>query len=798
MSPEREATMPLKVLTEADEERCTDLLEATLQREPGVRGAVVDLSAGRLQLRYNPKRVSLPRIQQVAHQLGVELGQRYERCTLRLRGIRCADCALGLEKSLRRIPGVTRVEVSPATGAVAVEYDADTTDLATFEQAIAKAGYPVRPPPRTRAAMQAARAQEAAARRRMAVLTVLCFLGWLLGLLGTTTGLLPQSVAVAVYAAACLAGGFYSSVRALRELRLGFVTVDLLMITAAGGAAAVGEWPEGAFLLFLFSLSNTLEQYVLGRTRRAIEALMDLSPEEAVVRRDGREQKVPVEELVPDDTLIVRPGERIAADGVILVGQTSVDQSAMTGESMPVEKRVGDTVFAGTLNQRGAVEVRVTQPAGQTALARIVQLVEEAQSEKAQSQRVTDWFGARYTLAVLGAAALTLAIPMLFLREPFGPAFYRAMTVLVVASPCAVVISIPAAILSAITSAARGGVLFKGGAHLERAARVRAIAFDKTGTLTVGRPRLVELRVVEGASPDEVLRLAAAAEQLSEHPLAHAVVEAAQSRGLEFEPASELEALVGRGIRARVGERSVWVGKAQLLAAQGHTIPPALADAAAYHAADGHTILFVGDDRGVLGLLAVADTLRAGSDEAVRRLRALGIEHQVILTGDNRVVAQAIAQRLGLDFEAELLPEDKLRTIRRLADQYGVVAMVGDGINDSPSLAAANLGVSLGGAGTDVALETADVVLMADDLRQLPYAIALARQANRIIRQNLLFAFLVMALLLFATFFGSLRLPFAVVGHEGSTALVILNGLRLLAFPRPASLCGVGRDGERN
>jgi Cd2+/Zn2+-exporting ATPase len=781
MSREREATLPLEVLNEADGDRCTDLLEATLRREPGVRGAVVDVPAGRFQLRYNPKQVSLPRVQQMARQLGIELGQRYERCTLRLRGLRCADCALGLEKRLRQIPGVTRVAVSPATGAVAVEYAADTADLATFEQAIAQAGYPVRPPPRTRAAVQAARAQEATARRRMAVLTGVCLLGWLFGLLGSTTGVLPHAVAIAGYAVACLAGGFYSTVRAVRELRLGFVTVDLLMITAAAGAAVVGEWPEGAFLLFLFSLSNTLEQYVLGRTRRAIEALMDLSPEEAVVRRDGREQKIAVEELVPDDILIVRPGERIAADGVIQVGQTNVDQSAMTGESMPVEKRIGDLVFAGTLNQRGAIEVRVSQRAGETALARIVQLVEEAQSEKAQSQRVTDWFGARYTLAVLGAATLTLAIPMLFLHEPFGPAFYRAMTVLVVASPCAVVISIPAAILSAITSAARGGVLFKGGAHLERAARVRAIAFDKTGTLTVGRPRLVELRVVEGASPDEVLRLAAAAEQLSEHPLAHAVVEAARSRGLEFEPASELEALVGRGVRARVGERSVWVGKAELFTEQGRMIPPALADAAATFAADGQTILFVGDDRAVLGLLAVADTLRAGTDEAVRRLRALGIEHLVILTGDNRVVAQAIAQRLGMDFEAELLPEDKLRAIRRLADRYGVVAMVGDGINDSPSLAAASLGVSLGSAGTDVALETADVVLMADDLRQLPCAIALARQAIRVIRQNLIFAFTVMALLLLAAFFGSLRLPFAVVGHEGSTALVILNGLRLLA-----------------
>src|SRR5262249_13045493 len=284
------------------------------------------------------------------------------------------------------------------------------------------------------------------------------------------------------------------------------------MIAAAAGAAAVNEWPEGAFLLFLFSLSNTLEQYVLGRTRRAIEALMDLSPEEASVRRNGHEERVPAEALRPGDLLVIRPGERIAADGVVRAGYTSVDQSAMTGESVPVEKQVGDSVFAGTLNQRGAVEVEVTRPEHETTLARIVQLVEEAQSAKAQSQRFTDWFGTRYTVAVLASAALVLAVPVLVLGESFGPAFYRAMTFLVVASPCAVVISIPAAILAGITRAARGGVLFKGGAHLERAARLRAVAFDKTGTLTVGRPRLVDLVAADGVPPDEVLRLAAAAE----------------------------------------------------------------------------------------------------------------------------------------------------------------------------------------------------------------------------------------------------------------------------------------------
>jgi Cd2+/Zn2+-exporting ATPase len=461
----------------------------------------------------------------------------------------------------------------------------------------------------------------------------------------------------------------------------------------------------------------------------------------------------------------------------------------MTGESMPVEKAVGDEVFAGTLNQRGAIEVRVTRPAGQTALARVVRLVEEAQSEKAQSQRVTEWFGSRYTVGVLLAAALVLAVPVLFLGEGLGPAFYRAMTVLVVASPCAVVISIPAAILSAISGAARAGVLFKGGAHLERTARVRAIAFDKTGTLTLGRPRLVDLRAAPGSTPEVVLRLAAAAEALSEHPLAGAIVEAARERGLAPEPAAELEALVGRGVRARVGGRLVQVGKAELFS--GQPMPSELAAAADRLAAEGKTTLFVGTEDAVLGLLAVADTLRPGTEEAVRRLRELGIEHLVILTGDNRVAARAIAERLGLECEAELLPEDKLAAIRRLRQRYGVVAMVGDGINDAPSLASADLGVALGGSGTDVALETADVVLMADDLRQLPGAIALARRARRVIRQNLAFAFTGMAVLLAATFLASLPLPLAVVGHEGSTALVILNGLRLLAFSRPGPVSDV-------
>jgi Zn2+/Cd2+-exporting ATPase len=659
----------------------------------------------------------------------------------------------------------------------------------------------VRQTPRSRSESLAEQARETAVRRTMAILTAVCLAGLILGVAGEWSKLLSHPAAIVIYVIAYSSGGYHSVIRAGRDLCSGTVSVDLLMIVAALGAAAVDDWPEGAFLLFLFSLSNTLEQYVLGRTRRALRALMDLSPDQAVVLRDHKELQVAVEELRLGDTLIVRPAERIAADGVIVSGSTSIDQSAMTGESIPVEKGRGDSVFAGTLNQQGAIEVRVTRLAAESTLARIVTLVEQAQSERAQSQRFTDWFGRRYTVGVLSTAALTLIVPLVFFGASFGSAFYRAMTLLVAASPCAVVLSIPAAILTAITSAARGGVLFKGGAHLEQMATLQAIAFDKTGTLTLGRPQVTDVCPMPGIDADHLLRLAGSAEKLSEHPLAHALGAAVRARGLELLPAMNFQALPGRGLRAKVNDCIVWIGKPELFTSCGVSAFSELTQIVNRLAAAGRTPLIVGvgcDANNsqapepseslptrLLGVLAVADTIRSSTPQALARLRELGIAHLTMLTGDNERVAQAIAGRLGISFEAELLPADKLRSIQALRAKYGSVAMVGDGINDAPSLAAANLGISLGGAGTDVALETADVVLMADDLLHLPYAVALARQTQRIIRQNLIFALGVILFLLIGTFFGSLRLPFAVLGHEGSTVLVVLNGLRLLAFPRP-------------
>ena len=548
----------------------------------------------------------------------------------------------------------------------------------------------------------------------------------------------------------------------------------------------------GAVLLFLFSLSHALEHFILGRTRGAIASLMKLTPDEAIVVRDGQEQTVSLEQLVVGDRVIVPPSGRIPVDGVVRDGRTAVDQSPMTGESIPVEKQVGDSVLAGTLNQQGLIQVEVTRVGGETTLARMVRLVEQAQSERADSQQFTDWFGQRYTVVVLLGTVVVFLIGRYGYQDSFRLAVHRAMTALVVASPCAVVISIPAAILSAIASAARGGVLFKGGSHLERTARLRVMAFDKTGTLTIGRPGLTSILTAPGVSELELLAEAAALEEHSEHPLARAVIEAAAAaRGASPFTADAVEAVIGHGVVGTVHGERRRVGKLSWFHESGTRIDEELARRAALLQAEGHTLIGVADDAHVLGLLAVSDPMRPTAAIAIQQLRELGLEPLVMLSGDHPAVVARMAGLLGLEGEGRLLPEDKLKRLDALK-QHGPIGMIGDGMNDAPSLAAADVGFSLGGAGTDVALETADVVLMADDLQRLPYAIALARATQRIIRQNLVIAFGVMIGLLITTFITVLPLPLAVLGHEGSTVLVILNGVRLLWFPKPTPFVVAG------
>jgi Cd2+/Zn2+-exporting ATPase len=549
----------------------------------------------------------------------------------------------------------------------------------------------------------------------------------------------------------------------------------------------------------------------MGRTHASVRALLDMAPKEADLYRDGQIVRVPVEDLEVGAVVLVRPGAQIPADGLVVKGESAVNEASITGESMPVEKRPGARAFAGTLNGQGALDVRVTTPVGDSTLARIVAVVREAREQKAQSQDFTDRvIGQYYAYAVVGITLLAILIPLLFLGWDLPTTLYRAMTLMVVASPCALVISIPAALLSALASAARGGVLFKGGRHLEAAARVKVVAFDKTGTLTTGRPGVVAIipvgltderrttndertaaPFVPGSSSlapaDDQLgelteaqvrlfALGAAIERFSEHPLARAIVKGVEERGIPIPAADEFEALTGAGAHATVLGRRMRIGRPTLF---GQLTPDVAIEVHAQET-QGRTVVLLGDEV-PWGLIAIADTVRPEAAAAVARLKSSGIERVVLLTGDNANVAHALGTALGVDeVRAELLPNEKVAAITELQQRYGPVAMVGDGVNDAPALATAALGVAMGAAGTDVALESADVLLMGDDLGRLPGALDLARRARRIIRQNLVFAFTVIATLMLLTVVGNVALPLGVVGHEGSTLLVVANGLRLL------------------
>jgi len=610
----------------------------------------------------------------------------------------------------------------------------------------------------------------------------------------------PGRLLLVIHVAAYVTGGWFGIRAAAASLREGRLNIDFLMILAALGAAAIDRWHEGTTLLFLFSLSNTLQDYAMQRSRDAISGLLKLRPTQACVRRDGIESRVPIESLRAGDIMIVRPGEMLAADGVVRLGLSDLNEASITGESVPVEKGPGEPVFAGSINGEGALEVELTRAASDSTLARITQLVESAQSQKARTQRFLDTFESFYAVGVVMASALAIAVPVLLLRHPFADSFYRAMVLLVVASPCALVISTPASILSAIANGARRGVLFKGGAHLENLAETRVVAFDKTGTLTHGRLRVTDVVTAERTAPgidaDGVLAAAAALESRSEHPISHAILSAARARGLRIPDLSDFKNLPGRGVHARADGFLLWIGGERMYREHGESVPEDLLARKAELERQGKTVLVLHRELerrgsigthevsgGWLGLIAVADTVRDDAAACVRRLRELGVQRVIMLTGDNPDVAAEVARQTGVDeYLADLLPEEKVDAVRRLRERYGAVLMVGDGVNDAPALAVANVGAAMGAAGSDVALETADLVLMSDDLGRIPYALELARRSRRIVWQNICFALAVIIVLIVSTFGFSLPLPLGVVGHEGSTLLVVANGLRLLAF----------------
>jgi Cd2+/Zn2+-exporting ATPase len=603
----------------------------------------------------------------------------------------------------------------------------------------------------------------------------------------------PQ-LAFAFAAAAYVTGAIGPARHAWESLLHRQLNVDSLMLIAAAGAAAIGDWVEGAVLLFLFSLSGALEAFATYRTNRSIESLVQLRPREAMLVENGsaEDRRVLVEDLAIGAIVRVRPGERFPVDGVVTEGETWADESTLTGESEPIPKLTGDNVFAGTINGQGSVLVRMTKAVADTTIERIVHMVQEAQAQKTPAQRFVESWQQPYVLAVLGVATLVFFGARLIHTDSWYDAFYHAMVLLVAASPCAVVVSVPAVLLSAIARAGRHGILVKGGLTLEQLAKVEIIAFDKTGTVTVGKPAVTEVWTPPGVDPLRLLALAATVEHRSEHPLREPILAEARGRVIELlvdsrhGPLTDFNSHTGQGVHARVDGTWIGVGRERLFDSHDMTLPPdLLAEAERIRAAGQTALLVFASDEPTYGVIGVADQVRPEAAATFAALRRLGIRNIVILSGDHERVAQAIAKQLGADdVRAGLMPDQKVTELRGLADRAQGVAMIGDGVNDAPALAAADVGIAMGGAGADVALEVADVVLMRDDLRALPAAVWISRVARRRVLQNMAFAFATIAVLVIGSFF-ELPLWLSVLGHEGSTVLVVFNGLRMLWQPMP-------------
>lgn len=758
---------------------CAETVERMVARKPGVLWASVNSASALMEVEYEPARLSRQQIAAELRKLGylrdlagqpaIPAGHRHTT-ELYIPEMDC-DEEIGLIRArLGPLPGVEELSFNLVAKKLTVIHRLDNETLVHALREI-------RMSPHLGGLPRGSPASFWQAHQRLIFTTVsgsLALLGFLLSHLG-----LPRAATVPLYALAMASGGWLAARRAYFAVRALSLDINVLMCLAVAGAAAIGDWLEGATVIFLFALANLLESRSMERARRSIRALMDLSPPTARLLRGREEISLPVGEVHVGEMLAVRPGERIPLDGVVSEGASAVDQSPITGESLPVEKGPGEEVFGGTINGRGYLEVKVTRSATDTALARIIHAVEEAQSRKAPSQSFVDRFARYYTPAVMLAALLVAVLPPLIGGLAWGEWLYRALVFLVVACPCALVISTPVTIASGLARATRDGVLIKGGVFLESLGTIPVFAFDKTGTLTAGRPEVSEVRGLNGRPEREALRVAAAVESRSEHPLAGAILERAR-REVELPEAREFQSLPGRGAAALIDGTKYYVGSHRLFEELGWCSPE-VDEKLERLEAQGQTVVLVGGDGRLTGLLAVADQPRAEAAGALQGLKRNGVRRTVMLTGDNRGTARAVAERLGLDeYRAELLPEDKVRVVRELAAKQRGVAMVGDGVNDAPALAAATVGIAMGVAGTDAALETADVALMADDLRRLPGVVRLSRRVKGIIRQNIGLALLLKAVFLALTPFGLTSLWLAVLADMGASLLVILNGLRAL------------------
>lgn len=703
--------------------------------------------------------------------------QAQDKKVYRVQGFTCANCAAQFEKNVKDIPGVTDAKVNFGASKISV-YGAEPT-IEQLEKAGSFENLKVVPENQE---IQVERVPFWKNQENIRLLFSLAFLlaGWGASEFYGEEGLLT----ILLYASSILIGGYRLFIKGIQNLfRLQF-DMGTLMTIAIIGAAAIGEWGEGATVVILFAISEALERYSMDKARQSIRSLMDIAPKQALIRRGDEELTVPVDEIQIGDIMIVKPGQKLAMDGVVVKGTSSINQAAITGESIPVAKTVDDEVFAGTLNEEGLLEVKVTNRVEDTTIAKIIHLVEEAQAERAPSQAFVDRFAKIYTPAILVAGLLLAVVPPLLFNADWSDWIYRGLALLVVGCPCALVISTPVSIVTAIGNAARNGVLIKGGIHLEEAGALSAIAFDKTGTLTKGVPAVTDIVAFVKEKEDEYLAITAAIEKNSQHPLASAIVRKAEEKGMDIQSLAveDFTSITGKGVQAKVQGTLYYVGSPALF---NELLPNGLSedqsDLILQLQTQGKTVMVLGTEMEALALIAVADEVRESSKDVIQQLHQLGIKKTVMLTGDNEATAKAIGERLGVgEIQADLLPHQKLEFIKQLRSDGSRVAMVGDGVNDAPALASSTVGIAMGGAGTDTALETADIALMADDLRKLPFTIKLSRQALRIIKQNITFSLAIKAVALLLIVPGWLTLWMAIFADMGATLIVTLNGLRLL------------------
>ncbi|WBX80966.1 heavy metal translocating P-type ATPase [Virgibacillus salarius] len=688
----------------------------------------------------------------------------------RLEGLSCTNCAAKFEKNIRAIDSVDDVQLNFGASKITVQ---GAASIAQLEKAGAFDGiklYPER---------QRTKPKRPFWKKRDNIASMLSLLFTIIGYtlffqLGENNPL-----TVGMFAVAILTGGYHLFIIGFKNLVKLQFDMKTLMTVAIIGAAIIGEWAEGAVVVFLFALSEALEGYSMDKARKSIQSLMDIAPNRATIKRGGSLIEIDVEDVQIGDIMVIKPGQKIAMDGEVVSGESSINQAAITGESIPVYKSVGEEVFAGTLNEEGSLEICVTKFAEDTTIAKIIHLVEEAQAERAPSQQFVDRFARYYTPVILIIALLIAIVPPLLFGGVWSEWIYSGLAVLVVGCPCALVISTPVAIVTAIGNAARKGVLIKGGIHLEEAGKLQVIAFDKTGTLTEGKPVVTEVVSIGAMTDGDVLAFAAAIESYSQHPLASAIIRKAKEERVETWDATDFRSFTGKGARAVVQGKQYIIGSPALFKDM-IKLPVETEQKIQQLQSEGKTVMLLGTPARIEGLIAVADQIRKDSPSIIERLVQLG-KCTVMLTGDNQATGKAIAQQIGItETKAELMPQDKLVAIKQVREQYGSVAMVGDGVNDAPALAAANIGIAMGGAGTDTALETADIALMSDDLDKLPYTMALSKKTLKIIKQNIIFAFVLKLVALLLVIPDWLTLWIAIFADMGATLIVVLNSLRLM------------------